>query len=320
MEKKVTMKSTKQEIMDAYEEALKTLDAQKVEGDDPEAEAHEKKKKKSLENAESAVSAGIFSNDIIEKYNAVMMAIDVKNTELKELYGIAAKANSIAAMINAEKKLSEGIKAERENKKAEYELEICRLKEQIANLVEEFDKKKLQIDEQERDYHAYVLRMRAREEEEYTYNTDKNRAREKESQEEEKAAFEEEMKKRQAEIAAGMEELVSKKEELEMLQSQVEQIPSLVAEAEKRGAAEKEKALVKQFGYEKAAIKSDYEHKIAMATATNENLSMDNQRLNQELVDLKKKLDDAYGKINTLAENAVKASSDIRIVDSTGTK
>lgn len=316
MEKKVTMKSTKQEIMDAYEAALKALEDQKVEGDDPEREAVEKEKADAVKKAEGAVSAGIFSNDIIEKYNAVMMAIKIKKDELEELYGIVAKANSMAAMINADKKLSEDIKEARESKKAEFESEIAIMKQELADLDAEFERRKTLIDERAQEYRENVIKKRAREEEEYTYNIGKQRAREKDLWEAEKAAFDEEMKKRQAEITAGMEELASKREELEMLQKQVEQIPSLVAEAEARGADEKEKSLGKQYGYEKAVMKKEYEHKVDMAEAANENLIVENKKLQQEVADTKQKLDEAYSKINTLAAETVKASSGIRIVES----
>lgn len=316
MEKKVTMKSTKQEIMDAYENALKALNEQKVDGDNPVAEAAEREKKETLKKAEEAVSSDIFSDEVIEKYNSVMMSIEIKKEELQDLYGIITEANTMAAMINANKKLSDQIEEERAAKKAEYESEISKMKEEIAGLDEEFDRRKALVEERVKEYHEEVVKKRTREEEEYTYNIGKQRAREKDLWEEKKAAFDEEMKKRQAEITAGMEELASKREELEMLQKQVEQIPSLVAEAEARGADEKEKSLGKQYGYEKAVMKKEYEHKVDMAEAANENLIAENKKLQQEVADTKQKLDEAYSKINALAAETVKASSGIRIVES----
>lgn len=316
MEKKVTMKSTKQEIMDAYEEALKALNEQKVEGDNPVAEAAEREKKEFLKKAEEAVSSEIFSDEVIEKYNSVMMSIEIKKAELQDLYGIITEANTMAAMINAKKELSNQIEEERAAKKAAFESEISKMKEEIAGLDEEFDRRKALVEERVKEYHEEVVKKRAREEEEYTYNTKKQRTREKELWEAEKAAFDEEMKKRRAEITAGMEELASKREEIEMLQKQVEQISSLVAEAEARGADEKEKSLGKQYGYEKAVMKKEYEHKVAMAEAANENLIADNKKLQQEVADTKQKLDEAYSKINALAAETVKASSGIRIVES----
>lgn len=100
---KITMKSTKQEIMDAYEAAMKKIEESETGKDDPVAMAKVEKDKKIIESAQMIAEDNILNPVIIERYENLKTAIEMKNKELQELYGIETKANSLVAMINAYK-------------------------------------------------------------------------------------------------------------------------------------------------------------------------------------------------------------------------
>ena len=100
---KITMKSTKQEIMEAYEAAMKKIEESEACKDDPVAVAKAENDKKIIESAQMIAEDNILNPVIIERYENLKTAIEMKNKELNELYGIETKANSFVAMINAYK-------------------------------------------------------------------------------------------------------------------------------------------------------------------------------------------------------------------------
>lgn len=93
----ITMKSTKAEIMEAYKAAVEKLDTRDRMIDDPAKEAAKAKKVEVIESADATAKEDIFNPEIIKKYNDLTEAIEIKQLELDELYGIETKANAIEA-------------------------------------------------------------------------------------------------------------------------------------------------------------------------------------------------------------------------------
>src|SRR4030067_2349867 len=160
--KKLSLSSTKQEMLEAYNAVLKQLEAQREAELKPEKRLEEKKAKEVIQVADSLSSEGVakeISNLKIEtgkvlaqisdrleeeigKFKAVQNAIVLKEKELQELYEIERSAMTLAALIEsqnqkrqvfesemAEKKEAlsqeiETLRAEREQEKKEYEEEI----------------------------------------------------------------------------------------------------------------------------------------------------------------------------------------------------
>ena len=100
---KITMKSTKQEIMEAYEEAMKKIAETEAGKDDPVAAAKVENDKKIIESADTVAEGSILNPAIISQYNDLKTAIQMKKEELNNLYGIEVEANSLVAIINAHK-------------------------------------------------------------------------------------------------------------------------------------------------------------------------------------------------------------------------
>lgn len=317
MEKKITMKSTKQEIMEAYEAAIADLEKKKIQGDDPVKEAAEMEKERVIASAVDAIDQGIFSDALISKYQDILKAIDIKQDELTRLFGIRENADNMAAMINAHRATVERIEAERKEVQAEYDTMIEAKREEISSLCEKLESEKVRMDAEEEEYKLDLKKKRDREEEEYTYNLGKTRAREKDLWDAEREIFEKEIEQKKLELSNGLAELAAKKEEVENLRKQVEQIPNLIKEAEEKATSELVETLEKQKKYEIAAIKKDCEYQVKMEKNDNVRLAIANEELQAEIANTKQKLDDAYNKINALAADTVKASGGIRIVDPT---
>jgi len=138
MEKKLTPTSTKSEILNAYNDLFKKIQESKQEN--PKAEQEKKVKETTVENAAkltdeeiigaiSALKLSLNSKlDKIEddltserqKLARIREAIAVEDQRLKDLYQINAGADSLAAILAAQKE-----------KKEEFELEMASRKSEL---------------------------------------------------------------------------------------------------------------------------------------------------------------------------------------------
>ena len=141
----ITMKSTKAEIMEAYKAAVEKLDTRDRMIDDPAKEAAKAKKVEVIESADATAKEDIFNPEIIKKYNDLTEAIEIKQLELDELYGIETKANAMAAMINAYKEKNEELKEAQAAKEAEIEAELGEKKDTLKAEIEALKQQKQEI-------------------------------------------------------------------------------------------------------------------------------------------------------------------------------
>lgn len=141
----ITMKSTKAEIMEAYKAAVEKLDTRDRMIDDPAKEAAKAKKVEVIESADKTAKEDIFNPEIIKKYNDLTEAIEIKQLELDELYGIETKANAMAAMINAYKEKNEELKEAQAAKEAEIEAELGEKKDTLKAEIEALKQQKQEI-------------------------------------------------------------------------------------------------------------------------------------------------------------------------------
>ena len=120
--KKLSLSNTKQEMLEAYNVALKQMEAQREAELKPEKKIEEKKAKEVIQVAESLSTEGVakeISNLKIEasktlaqisdrleeevnKFRAIQSAISLKEKELQELYEIEKSAVTLAALIESQ--------------------------------------------------------------------------------------------------------------------------------------------------------------------------------------------------------------------------
>lgn len=316
----VTMKSTKQQIFDAYQEALKKTQEMDALKESPADKIEKERRAAVIENADKAVDSNIFNEEITKQYQDLKEAISVKKQELKDLYDIEAQAASLATIINAAKEkkyqLDEEFKAtmalqEEERKKA-IEEKVQELEELQASI----EAVKEQIQTTRKEEIAKVNKERKREEEEYAYNLKRERKKENDAWEDEKIAREKEIVIKEANAEALLAEAESKVEELESLKEKVDQIPTLIAEAEARGQEAGEKAAGKEYGYKKTMYEKEKEYEIGRLKDLVESLTQAKEDAETKAWRLQEKLDEAYAKMNTLASDTVKANGAVKIVSS----
>ena len=171
---KITEKSTKAQIMDAYTQALAELEKLKAMSDSPVENAKKEALEASMQNAEVAASNEVFSDTIVKQYNDLKIAIDEYQKELEGLYGIKAEADGLAAAINAHRAKVAEMNDEYKQKKADLDAELTQktaeVEEKIADLEKSVQKAKKQADEEVKEYNVDISKKRNREKDEYDYN------------------------------------------------------------------------------------------------------------------------------------------------------
>jgi hypothetical protein len=234
METTVSEKSTKAEILKAYEVLLKNV--QQGKADIPKQVQEEKQRKETLEKVsgitgESIVKSihGLKSNlgnalddilqgltDEFKKLEEIRAAIALEKKSLEDLYALSANTDSLAAMLLAQKE-----------KKERFEITMTEKEEAFANEMAEkkaqWELEKTRQKAGEKEYADDLAKRRKREEEEYAYDLKIKRQKEQDDHDtrkfqldkdlvDKKAKFEQEISCREAELKSAEAELTELRE------------------------------------------------------------------------------------------------------------
>jgi hypothetical protein len=142
--RKLTLTSTKQEMLQAYNSLLKELEARQEGELKPEKKIEEKKNREAVQVAESLTAEGVgkeiaalkleigktltgISDQLegeVNRFVAIRNAIGAKEKEIAELYEIEKSAMSLAALIEAQNQKRQEFAAEMEEKKESLRQDI----------------------------------------------------------------------------------------------------------------------------------------------------------------------------------------------------
>lgn len=315
----ITMKSTKAEIMEAYKAAVEKLDTRDRMIDDPAKEAAKAKKVEVIASADKTAKEDIFNPEIIKKYNDLTEAITMKQIELDDLYGIEAKANAMAAMINAYKEKNEELKENQAAKEAEFDLRMKEKKEALESEIADLEQHKKDvmnsIDVEAAAKIKEIEQARKRDEEVYTYNLNRSRKIENDKWEDEKADREKILELRETAALEKEIELNAKADHVKELEAKVEEIPTLIAAATEEGIKKGKADADKSNAFEVRALKKDAEYQKQLLEDKNERLAEDLANARAEKVELQQKLDDAYAQMRELAAKTVESTGGVKILN-----
>lgn len=290
MEKKVNMKSTKDEIWTRLKEVTANLNELKKEN----LELTKKKMEVSkvdttintqLSGLDSAIGTINYIKSVYDDLNKINDAIDFKKEQLQELTDIEYNVNTLEALIQANKEA-----------KIKYEKEIKDL-----NSAYQEEEKQLE-------------KTNTRKMEEITYNT--MIARKKLNNQ-----LDEEAESRKKVIQEEEKELTRKVEEFREKESKFNELEERIKELEEGRTQAINEAVKAELGKQKAILTKDFNHEMALKDvkyeAEKENLDtkliMIDRRLNDEIIknqELANKLSEAYSKIEAIASKTVESSSD----------
>lgn len=306
--KQISTKNTKSEILEAYEALLKEITEKKSEN--PKVEQQRKADSNTLKRAENISLDGVVKDlatlklnlaaslDELEKnmtqeykkLSDLQEAIKIEQEKLQELYEIRENADSLAALILAQKQ-----------KKEAFELEISELKTT-------WEKEKTLMEAQAKEAKEKIQKDRKREEEEYQYERTIKRKKETDSYEQEKsrltleltdkkASFEKEITEREARVS-------ETEQELKELRAKNAKFPNEMEDALAKKEQEITEKLTRDFDFEKKLSEQQNASSIELKNQTIETLEAKIKEQDLYLKELSSKSSNAE---NTVKEIALKA-------------
>ena len=305
----ITLKNTKQEILDALNEALEREKAVKSIKYDPVKEVEEKKKETAITETKQNVKNNIFSAELNEKFNNLEIALKAEEEKLKALYDIEAELNNIIVVVNAGKDAIAKIESARVTKEKE-------MTEKISLLEEEYDNKLKELQSTYAEEEKRLKLERNREKEEYTYNLNREREINNNSWLDEKKRREEELNNREKETNQLFEEAKSKEKYLNELEEKVKSLPDMLEKEYARGKKDATAEIEKENKYQVELLKKDFNNTIDRQN--DKILSLENEIKNYMEMNkqLQEKLDKSYSEIKDMATRTVEANGNVKILNS----
>lgn len=327
--KKVSEKSTKQEMLEAYQALQQQLEEKRAAELAPERRAEEKRTEEAVKAASAIEPEGI-DRDIGQlksevgkflagisdrlaaesvRFRNVQKAVESKERELKELYGIEKAAVSLAALLEAQNQ-----------KRAEFEAEMSRERQELQTEIEllrgEWDKEKKAHEAEVKERDIGEKKARDREREEFTYAFKRDQQAIKDKLNDEKAALEKEIKvKREAaeKDLAEREKAVGEKErELAELQGRAAAFPKELETAVSQAVKDTSDRLKLEAKNREDLLRKEFEGERNVLATRNESLERSNKDLLAANAKLAQQLEAAYQKVQVIAEKTVEGTSQAR--------
>lgn len=315
---KVTSKSTKDVIYNAYKEAMEKIAKMEQEKFDPVAEKEAARKKEMFKSADEIIKSGILNDTVVEQYLNLEAAIETKKKELQEMYNIEKEASTFTALVNAHKDKEEELKTEYalkektavealERRKAEIEAEI-------ASLLENHKAKINKCNDEEEERKAEIKKARLREEEEYEYSRDRKRKLDEDQWADERNARISEMEELEASVMRREEAVSVREEKISEMEEQIKAIPGLVEEARQEGIKKGKTDAEKSHAFEKRHMETEFSYQKKDLEGQVERLQTDLAAEKALNTSLQNKLDGAYAQMRELAADTVKSNGGVKIL------
>lgn len=317
---KITDKSTKAQIKEAYDAAIAEVKRLRSMNDSPVEKAKADAMEATMENAERAVENPAFAPEIIAQYNDLKTAISKKSEELRDLYGIEAEAGALAAVINAHKVKKMNLEDDFAQRKADIDAQLTSKKaevaEQISALGVELQKAIKAKEEEKAEYQRTLTRDRKREQEQYDYDLAVARKKDADQWADIKAKREAEIKAKEDSIVAREEAVSVREQKMNEMEAKIAEIPTLIADAEEKAAKTAKEKAEKSFVFERRSLTTEKDHLQEMANAEINRLREQVEMLTKTNKDLESKLDSAYSQMKELAATTVQAGATVKVVSS----
>lgn len=325
MPKKISISSTKQEMMDAYNNVLKQLQEKSQVELKPEEEAVKKKSKEIVEVADTLSSEGAVKgignlrleigkmltqlSDLLEqevdKYKKVKQAIEVKEKDFQEIYEIDKSALTLAALIEVQSQ-----------KRKEFEIEMSAKKEaldreeQLITAEHEKEKKVYESKIKERD--ADDLRLRQKEKEEYEYGFKREQILTRNKVEDEKLKLEKELQLKKEsvdkELSAREKLVLEKEEKLNELEKKVAGFAKEVELSVNKAVKENADKIQLEAHNKEELFKKSSEGERNVFLAKIESLERMTKEQKEQIIKLSQQLENAYKKVEDIAVKTVEGA------------
>ncbi len=303
----ITLKNTKQEILDALNEALlREKNSAKMKSN-PVEEAKAKKVETAVNETKKNVEQNIFSVELNNKFKDLELAITEEEEKLKNLYGLENELNNLTLVVNAAKDFIENLEIKKKNETLRIEAELKKIEDEFNQKTEDLTK--------EFDLKSKALKTeRERETEEYNYKIKREREIINNTWEDEKKARELALKTKEEETEKLLAEAQEKAQYLKELESKVADIPNLLNKEYEKGLSDAKKDLEKEHKYEIEILKKDFQNTIDRQNDKIESLKEELTKASSLNATLQEKTDRAYAELKELATKTVEANGGVKIL------
>lgn len=327
--KKLSMKSTKEEMLNAYNTVLKQLQDKREIEMNPGKKMEEKKSIEAVKTAETLTSEGVVRelgnlkieigktltsiSDSLEaqviRLNSLQNAISAKEKELQELYEIDKSAMSLAALIEAQNAKRQEFVDEMGQNKEELSQEI-----KIAREIWEREQEEHDAAVKERDSAEKKRQTREKEEFDYTFKKEQQQLKDKAAYENEKWETEIKTKKEQAERELKFREqaIAEKEEELADLRKRTSSFPKELELAVNKAVKETSEKILLEAKNKEELSRKQFEGEENVLRTKAEALEKTVKEQNDRIALLSKQLEAAYQKVQDIAVKTVEGASNFK--------
>lgn len=324
----ITSKSTKADILDAYEDLRKKLEESQKEAPATK-KVQEKVKQEEAKVVEAASSYSI--GHIITKISDLKLSVDSVLNELSgKLIDEARKLEELRSAIQIEEKYIEEVQdikisadalslliQEYDEKKSNFEKERREAEEQFNSEVlkkrEEFKREQEEYKAALKEKNAELEKARKREQEEYDYNLKIVRKKDKDVYEQNKQELERELKEKKAkqekEFADRENELSARETELNELRKKVESFDSLLDKAVKKAEKDTADATEQKAKIQAQLLAKEKETETKLLELKNRSLDEELKKQAKEIEVLRNQLAEANQKVLEIATKAIEGAS-----------
>lgn len=324
--KKISTTNTKQEMLDAYNSLLEMME-QKKENEIKSAEQIiEKQNTVAIEIADSQNLEAIhkkiselkfeFNSSInslsekieeeFEKYINIKKAVAIKENELQEIFEIQKKAQTLYALIEAQREERENFESDMADLKEELEQEIREKK-----LLWEKEKSQREIDIRERDKQDTALRNR--EKEEYYYKFQREQQLAKDKFETEKVALLKELtemrEKSEKEFVQREKNIIDSESELKELRAKVNGFSKELNLAIDKAVKDATEKIILEAKHKDQLLNSSFDGEKKSLLIKIEVLEKTIKEQNELITKYSSQLEKSYTQIQDIATKAVQSSN-----------
>lgn len=324
--KKLSDKNTKQEMLEAYQTLVKQLEEKRAAELNPEKKLAERKAEEAIKVATTVAPDGIDREigelkseigkmlaEVSEKlateaarFKSLQQAVESKERELQELYGIEKAATSLAALIESQNQ-----------KRAEFETSMARQREDLTREIneahEEWEKEKKAHDAEARERDLAEKKARDREKEQFDYGFKREQQSLRDKLNDEKATLEKELRlKRETaekELAERERTVAAQEGELADLRTRVAAFPKELATAVEQAVKEATDRLRLEAKNREELLKKEADGEKNVLTTRIEALEKTIKDIADQNSKFSRQLETAYQKVQEIAEKSVESAA-----------
>jgi len=324
--KKLSATNTKQEMLDAYNKLLESLESKK----DNEIKASEKIEEKQVKAAIDFTDS--ISNEIINKkisdlkyefgstlsklnekieeeftnYQSIKKAVLAKENELSEIYEIQKNSESLYALLEAQRIKKEEFVEAMQNDKLELETEISEKKKK-------WEIEKIQKETELKEKEQKELAARNREKEEYTYNFKREQQLLHDKFESEKTSLEKELTALKEKTVKELEEreknILDSEAELKELRAKSAEFPKEISRVVEKSVKDATERIILEAKHKEELLISSFDGEKKSLGIRIDSLEKTIKEQNEMIAKLSGQLEKSYSQIQDIATKAVAGSS-----------